>query len=180
MIYSSRHLLTSAYVVESKETIESVAAKHRIAPELLAKINQIGNSKTLASGSELKVIPGPFRAQLSLVRGELTVFLGEMYAGRFPVALGKDPVPSAGTFEVVDRRKDRVYYGRGGTILTAEDRRNPYGGYWLNLGHEMCIHGTAEAPSADLNDAGCISLAPLDAADVYDILTQGSQVTIVR
>lgn len=75
---------------------------------------------------------------MSIGRQELTVFLGELYAGRFPVSFGKDPSPVEGTFEIVDRRRDRTYYGTGGKVIPAGDPRNPYGGYWLNLG-QHCV-----------------------------------------
>lgn len=180
VIYSPRHLAQEAYTVTASDTVESLARRHQITPELLNAINGLGNSKVLLNGSQVKVLTGPFRAQVSLSRHELTVFMGELYAGRFPVSFGNDPTPVEGAYEVIDRRRDRTYYGTGGKVIGASDNRNPYGGYWINLGQDLCIHGTPEMASDDLEGAGCISLAPLDAADVYNILAQSSQVTIVR
>lgn len=180
VIYSPRHLVQSAYTATAGDTVESLALKHQITPELFNAINGLGNSKVLLNGTQVKVLSGPFRAQVSLSRNELTVFMGELYAGRFPVSFGTDPTPVEGTYEVIDRRRDRTYYGTGGKVIGATDNRNPYGGYWINLGQDLCIHGTPEMASDDLVGAGCISLAPLDAADVYNILTQSSQVSIVR
>ncbi len=180
VIYSPRHLAEPPYLVTANDTIESLAAKYQISTELLRAVNQLGDSKALVDGSQVKVLPGPFRAEVSLGRQELTIFMGELYAGRFPVSFGKDPSPVEGEFEIVDRRRDRTYYGTGGKVIAAGDSRNPYGGYWLNLGQDLCIHGTPEMSSDDLQGAGCISLAPLDAADVYNILAQSSQVSIVH
>lgn len=180
VIYSKRHLAEPAYVVKAIDTAASVADQYRITPELFCAINRLGVSKALVPGSQVKVLKGPFRAQVSLNRGELTVFMGELYAGRFPISIGKDPAPVEGSYEIVDRRRDRTYYGTGGTVIAANDPRNPYGGFWLNLGQDLCIHGTPSMASSDLKDAGCISLAPLDAADVYNIMAQGTQVTITR
>ncbi|MCA9133751.1 MAG: L,D-transpeptidase family protein [Planctomycetales bacterium] len=178
VIYSPRHLAAPAYIATASDTIASVAQKFQITPELLAAINGLGEAKTLLPGAQVKVLQGPFRARVSLNRGEMTLFLGDMYAGRFPISVGRDPTPTEGTYEIVDRRRDRTYYGTGGTVVAANDPRNPYGGYWLNLGQDLCIHGTPEMTSSELADAGCISLAPLDAADAYNILAQGSQVVI--
>jgi hypothetical protein len=180
VIYSTRHLALPAYTLSPSDTLVSVAQKHQITPELLKAINRLDGSDALLPGSQLKVVQGPFRATIGLTRGELTLFLGDMYAGRFPVSLGRDPAPTEGSFEIVDRRTDRTYYGAGGKVLEAADPRNPYGGYWINLGQDLCIHGTPEMASSDLADAGCISLAPLDAADVYHILAQGCRVEIIR
>lgn len=180
VIYSQRHLLEPAYRVTERDRLETVAAQFGISPEFLAAINRMGGTTALVPGSELKVVRGPFRATVNLAREELTLFLGEYYAGRFPISVGKDPGLREGNFTVGDRQLDRTYYGGGGVILTAKDPRNPYGGYWLNLGQDICIHGTAEMTSDDLKDAGCISLAPLDAKDVYNILVVDSQVRIVK
>ncbi len=180
VVYSPRHLAESPHTVSASDTIETLSQRYQITPELLTSINRLGDSKALLNGSQLKVLPGPFRAAVSLTRHELTLFMGDLYAGRFPVSFGSDPPPAEGTFEVVARRRDRTYYGTGGKVIAASDNRNPYGGYWLNLGQDLCIHGTPEMASDDLQGAGCISLAPLDAADVYTILAQGSQVSIVR
>jgi lipoprotein-anchoring transpeptidase ErfK/SrfK len=117
---------------------------------------------------------------VNLRREELTVFLGDLYAGRFPLSFGKDPRPKTGVYELVDRRTDRTYYGRNSLSVKPTDPRNPYGGYWMSLGNVMFIHGTAREIASELKDAGCISLAPLDAKHVYSILAKGSQVSIVQ
>ncbi len=180
VIYSPRHLMESAYTVGANETIDSVAAKYSVSPDLLAAVNGLQNSKALLNGSKLKVIQGPFRAKISLNRGELTLFAGNLYAGRFPISISKENPPSEGVFDIVDRRRDRTYYGPGGVVIQADQPENPYGGYWLSLGNNLCIHGSPEMARTDLQDAGCISLAPLDAADVYSILTKDCQVEIHR
>ncbi|MGN6132927.1 MAG: L,D-transpeptidase family protein [Aureliella sp.] len=180
VIYSRRHLLESPFIVAAGDTLESIASRYQISPETLAKINMMGDSKVVLANTQLKVLQGPMRADVNLTRGELTLFLRDLYAGRFPISVGKDPAPVEGTYEIIDRRRDRTYYGANSQVLPASDGRNPYGGYWMSLGKDMCIHGSPETSSPELANAGCISLAPLDAREVYSLLSQGSQVTIHR
>lgn len=180
VVYSKRHLLEPPHIVRQSDTVASVAEKYDLNPELLTALNGLGESKALVPGSKLKVFRGPVNASVSLGRQELTLFIGNLYAGRFPVSFGKDPAPREGTFEVVDRQTKRTYYGIGATVLQPTDPRNPYGGFWLNLGDDLCIHGTAEMASSELNDAGCISLAPLDAKHVYSILSLKSRVAVTQ
>lgn len=180
VIYSPRHLLEASYTTGPNETVASVAEKHRITPELLTAINGLGSTNALAPGTPLKMITGPFRAQVHLGRGELTLFVGELYAGRFPIEINNDPIPQPGVYEVNDRRRDRTYIAAGGAVIQANEARNPFGGYWLSLGGNLSIHGSPKVDSPELQKAGCISLAPLDAANVYDILVKQSQVEIVR
>jgi lipoprotein-anchoring transpeptidase ErfK/SrfK len=180
VIYSKKHLAERAYKVGPTDTVASVAAEHKITPELLNAINGLGDSKALLPGSELKVVRGPIDAHVSISKQELTLFVGDLYAGRFPATFGQDPAPREGTFEVVARELDRTYYASGGNVIQGKDPMNPYGGYWVNLGDDLCIHGTPEMASSDLEQAGCISLAPLDAQHVFSILVVGSEVTVVK
>lgn len=178
VIYSQRHFLMSAHVSRPSDTVASVASQYNMTPELLNAINGLGDAKALVPGTELKVVNGPFHASISLSKQELTLYLRDMYAGRFPVSFGRDPQPKQGAFEVVDRQRDRTYYGTGSVVIPGSDPVNPYGGYWINLGDEQCIHGAPEMESSELAQAGCVSLAPLDARDVFNILSLGSQVII--
>ncbi len=178
VIFSQRHLVVSAYTVAAGESVASVAEKFFITPELLTNINQLGNSQALVPGQKLKVVQGPFRAEVSLVAGEITMFAGNLYACRFPFSAGTDPAPQAGSFEVIDKRRDRSYYGAGNKFISAESPQNPYGKHWIDLGRNFSIHGSPEMESTDLASAGCISLSPIDAADVYIMLTKGSRVEI--
>ena len=78
-----------------------------------------------------------------------------------------------------DKQPGRTYYAGNGQTLAMEDPGNPYGRVWIGLGGELSIHG--QPSTAPVNSAaGCISLSPTDAGDVYGILSKGSTVSIVR
>ena len=178
VIYSRRHLLESKFIVSPGDTLESIANKYRISPEVLANINRLGDSRVVLAGTEMKVLTGPFRCEVDANKGELTFFLGELYAGRFVVSIGEEPHPADGTYTVVERRRDHHYVGADSKFIPANDPRNPYGGYWIHLGSNICIHGSPATSTPENTKAGCISLAPLDAKEVYAMLTQGAEVTI--
>jgi lipoprotein-anchoring transpeptidase ErfK/SrfK len=177
VIYSREHLVTDPYVVRGNESLMDIAARLEVPWQLLQKINGINNPKILLPGSELKVVSGPFRAEVDLKNQELTVFLGALYAGRFPVSVGEDPLPIEGEFKVREKKEDRAYFAQGGTI-PAGNPRNPFGKVWLDLGSEMSIHGSP--PGGADGQLGCIGLSPRDAEDVYSILSVGSKVRVLR
>ena len=179
-IYSRRHLLDTPYIVGPGETIEDLAKRYEVPTELLAKINAVDMTMGLLPGTKLKVFRGPFRAEVDVNRHEMTVFLGDLYAGRFPVSTGADPKPTDGVFQVLDKQRHRNYYGKGGLQIDGNDPRNPYGGWWMDLGQDLSIHGSPDNPAGENNSLGCISLSPLDAGDVFSMLSRGSQVTIKR
>jgi len=178
VIYSKQHLLEKPYRVGQRETLVDIAAKQDVPWQLLANINQISDPMTILPGTELKVVTGPFRAEVNLSQNELTLFLGDLYAGRFPIAVGTDPVPQPGTFTVQDKQAEHTYYNQSGSPVPAGSPENPYGSAWLDLGGQVSIHGSPDSKKP--TDKGCISLADSFATDLYGILSPGSSVTIRR
>ena len=177
VIYSKRHLLTQPHRVGRSEKLQDIAADYDVPWALLANVNGVKDPTTILPGTELKVVRGPFSAQVDLTRKELTLFLGDLYAGRFPIATGTAPTPKPGSFIVQDKSTERPFYS-GQIQLTPNDPNNPYGNIWIDLGGQLCIHGSPHASRP--SDKGCISLAGDYADDLYGILTQGSSVTIRR
>jgi lipoprotein-anchoring transpeptidase ErfK/SrfK len=178
VIYSGRHLLEQPYRVTGGETLETIGKTLNVPWQLLGTINRVNSPASVVPGQELKVVRGPFRAEVNLGRSELTLFLGELYAGRFSMTTGQDPSPEPGEFSIQDRQTARTYYPLNGANIPAGDPRNPYGDVWLDLGNRVCIHGSATTPTS--SGAGCIQLTPRDAKDVFGILSKGSSVSIIR
>ncbi|MCU0959192.1 MAG: LysM peptidoglycan-binding domain-containing protein [Pirellulaceae bacterium] len=178
VVYSQEHCIEPACTVRRNETLFDIAQRYNVPAELLQKINGIEDPNVLVPGTELKVVTGPFRADVDLRTQQLTLFVNGLYAGRFPISVGNDPAPVAGEFQVRDKRADRDYFSIEGRVIPAGNPANPFGNVWLDLGREICIHGSP-AGGADPR-RGCISLSPQDADDVYGILSVGSNVRILR
>lgn len=177
VIYSQRHLMEFPYVIAPNETMEQVAKRYNVPKEILARINGLDPESEPAAGAKLKIVQGPFRAEIDLTRSEVTLFADDLYAGRYPATFGTEPQPKPGIYQVLDKQRKRNYYSSNGVQISSDDPKNPYGGYWIDLGQDLCIHGSAEL-DVGANNLGCISLSPLDANDVFGMLGRGSQVTI--
>jgi lipoprotein-anchoring transpeptidase ErfK/SrfK len=178
VIYSREHLLAPAHQVRKGEDLYQIAQQYNVEYRLLQNINQqeVSDPLVLVPATALKVIPGPFRGEARLAAGELTLYVGDLYAGRFAFSLGDQP-PQPGTYKVVDKRsQQKTYVGFDGRVIPANDPANPYGGWWISLGGEVAIHGSPLTPQP--KTVGCISLSPQDAKDVYGILSVGSEVKI--
>jgi L,D-transpeptidase catalytic domain/LysM domain len=180
VIYSREHCLASAHQVRKGETLYDVAHQYNVEYRLLQNINrrEVSDPLVLVPATELKVVPGPFRADVNLTTCEVTLLVGDLYAGRFPFALGDQP-PQPGDYRVVDKRsQQKTYVGYDGRVIAANDPNNPYGGWWISLGGDVAIHGSPASPSD--KTLGCISLSPQDVTDIYGILSIGSDVKIRR
>ena len=180
VIYSTQHYLEPAHVVKEGERLEDIGQQYNVPAELVAKINGIDDPTSLRPGEQLKVVRGPFNAVIQLQRRQLTLMLGNLYAGRFVVGLGRDMPAQEGTFAVTDKVTNPVYYGRERTIA-ADDPGNPLGERWIAIGDKMGIHGVSMM--ADIGSPlqpGSISLGDRDIGDIFDILSVGSKVMILR
>ncbi len=181
VVYSTQHLLEVPYEVQPGERLEDIAARYEVPWQLLAKINGIDDPQSLRPGERLKVVRGPFCAVISLEKREMTLMLADgSYAGRFAIGIGREHPPREGVFNVSDKRMNPPYQGVDRAIPPG-DANNPLGHYWIGLGPELGIHGTNQPENIGRTDLpGSISMGPRDVADVFDILSVGSKVTIRR
>ena len=183
VIYSTEHHLQPAYVVRSGDTIDGIAQQFQVPPLFLARVNGITPPYHLQEGEELKVVQGPFRAEIDTRRAELTLFAGSYYAGRFPLEVGTR-APAAGEFEVTSKVVDPSFLDpSSGAEVTPGSAENPYGRYWIGLRNETTpadirvgLHGRPDG-AVDRQRIS-IALRPRDIDDVQAILSVGSSVMI--
>ncbi|MGA2035837.1 MAG: L,D-transpeptidase family protein [Thermoguttaceae bacterium] len=180
VIYSRQHLLEPPYHVRVGDTLESIAAGYDVPWQVLARINGIRDPQNLRPGRELKIVRGPFSAQVDLNHLELTLMLKGRYAGRFPIGIGMDHPKLEGTYVVVEKTPNPPYNGPRG-VLPPDDPANPLGKLWIGLGDQVGIHGTNNPQGIGRADNhGSICLSDRDIEDVYGILSVGSRVIIQR
>lgn len=179
VIYSRQHLLIEAHVVQPGDTLEGIAKLYRISWQLLGKINGLNDPRQIRAGDRLKVVPGPFEALVDVQKFRLTLVMQGMYAGRFTIGTGRENSTPRGDFEVLKKVVNPSWPSPRGEIPHG-DPANPLGGRWIDLGGGIGIHGTNDPSSIGKSlSEGCVRLAPHDIEDVFDILTEGSRVTIV-
>jgi len=168
VIYSREHLIEAAYTVAPGESLQAIADKHRVPAGLLAKINGVADPNYLQSGSQLKVVKGPFDGVFDKGRGKLTLFLDGMYAGSFPLTPGFDFPDGQYTVEKVSKN---------GTFNTSTIAAAVHG---IHLNGGLTICGTDESSMRTTGDArgGLRGLSLRDGDDVCDILSVGSRVVV--
>ncbi|MCU0978926.1 MAG: LysM peptidoglycan-binding domain-containing protein [Pirellulaceae bacterium] len=177
VIYSSEHALEAPHEVKPGERLDSIAEQYQVPVSLLQNINGIAQPESLRPGTQLKVLRGPFRAEIDLKRSELVLFLGKYYAGRFAISVGNDPVPQPTECQVLGKEAGHEYVGPNGVRIPARAADNPYGDVYLDLGNGICVHGSPDSIPSQAG-LGCLSLSDADVADIAGILSVGSKVTI--
>jgi LysM repeat protein len=169
VVYSTEHQLEPARVVKAGETLETIAKEYNVPWQLLAKINGIPAADQVRPGQALKVLRGPFSAAVDLNRKELTLMVGDHYAGKFPIEGTSTAPVSEGEWIV----RSVSHGGPRGMLLTRADA----------LPGTPTQEPTFLGPVKAFERVGLstgVGLTEADANEVADILSVGSRVVIRR
>ncbi len=165
VVYSMEHRLEPPYTVRAGETLETIAKQYEVPWQLLAKINGVSNSDGVQPGQQIKVIRGPFDAEVVLSSSELVLTLDDQYAGRFPVQID-GMVNSASTWRVDQKQLTPIGFTTGRLIVLRNEQ-----GATITLSDTRQTAATHQAQ---------LRVASNDATDLYDILSIGSVVKVLR
>lgn len=194
VIYLHPEKYFNPYIVQPGDTIVGIAQKHQLPWQFLAKINGLNAPYQLQPGASLKVVRGPFNAEIHLDKYELTLWLplgadpqSSVYAGTFLIGIGTDCPRMLGDY-IIDEKAINPEYKNASTTYGPNDPNNPYGNRLLSLAcvndpnhSKIGIHGT-NYPEYKYHSVpyGFICLGARDINDLYDILSIGSRVKIER
>lgn len=181
VIYSTEHHIAGRpYVVRQGDTLDSLATQLKVPAEVIYNINRAKFVGTdVSPGMELKIVKGPFHAEVDMKSQQMTLFVGNLYAGRFPVTVGVSGNPSGGKYNVVVKSQNGyTWRDASGKDHPAGSPENGYGPYWIGLSNSLCVH--AIRPGTTNGHPGCIGLKENDAKDVFGILSKDSQIRIVQ
>ncbi len=182
VIFSAENYLADQpYTVGPNESLPDIAQKWKVPAQLIFNVNRdtVANPAIVSPGTKLKPLPGPFSSEIDLQAGVLTLFLGDLYAGRFPIVVGISGEPKPGDYSVMLKSAEGyTWRDSNGVDYPPGTPQNGYGENWIGLSGSLCIHAIAEDAAAGHH--GCIGLKASDAADVFAILTESSRVKILR
>lgn len=164
VIYSRDPWLGPPYQVRAGDSLESIAQQYQVPWQLLAKINGIQNPNSLIPGERLKIVHGPFQAQLNVRQGWLALFVDGLYAGRFHVEAAGPLAKPDGAYPVAKFSTDQA----GGMSSGA-----PY----ISLGGDLHLRVPNDALPPGVS---AVRISRQDMSDVFDMLSERSQVTIMR
>jgi LysM repeat protein len=174
VIYSRTYPVGEPHAVKAGEDLRTIAQQYDVPEGLLAKINGV-TPRDLVPGQQLKVMRGPFQATVNVPKRTLTLMVEGRYAGRFFVSLGEEFKQIQGTYVINAKTLEHTRYD-GQRYLELKPA-GPAPAPPITL----AIVGMADPTVAERGQAqGLIAVSPQNADDLYDILSQGSKVTIRR
>ncbi|RIK85868.1 MAG: hypothetical protein DCC67_03495 [Planctomycetota bacterium] len=175
------HRLEPAYIVQPGEALPDIAKKHEVSPELLAKINGIAPAAPLQPGQELKVVRGPFAAVIELGKRKMTLMLDRRYAGKFDIEIDPTAAIEDGLWKVQQKDLTPTVRGLYGEPSGPSEERSLLLINESDATKTVVIRGPGSGDPTATPPAGrVIRLNSTDVADLYDILSEGSRVTVRR
>ena len=169
------------YQVEPGDSLSKIAKRFKTTIELIKASNSL-ESNTILANSRLKVSTARYKILIDKSQNLLTIFSGdEDIVKVYPVSTGKNGSTPAGTFTIINRMEDPVWY-KEGAIVPAESPENILGSRWLGFSERgYGIHGTVDPDSVGQQATqGCVRMLNADVEELYTIIPVGTQVTVVE
>ncbi|MHC4220726.1 MAG: L,D-transpeptidase family protein, partial [Planctomycetota bacterium] len=178
------------YVVGPGDRLGGIVRQQNLAIDwrFILRVNRLASERSLRAGQRLKLVTGPFHAEVDKSDYRLDLYegtgAGRVFVASFSVGLGEHNSTPVGRFRVRSGSKlinPQWANPRTGQRYGADDPANPIGERWIGLvGDEEAtrdltgygIHGTIEPESVGRSASmGCIRMLPDDVALLYEVLT---------
>lgn len=175
------------YVVQSGDSIRSIAGKFGTTVELIVQANELKRPDIINPGKRLRVFSGKMGIVVSKGRNDLLLTSNGRYFKRYRVGTGKYDRTPLGTFVVNDRIMEPVWWRDDGKTVPFGDKENILGTRWMALKATndtpavkgYGIHGTWDNDSIGKSEsAGCIRMKNEDVEELFGIVPVGTPVTI--
>lgn len=180
ILFSSRITDTDVlYEVEPGDTLSKIAKRFGTTVDLIKASNSL-KSDIIQAHSNLKVSKARYKISVDKSQNILTILSGDEIMKVYQVSTGENNSTPLGTFKIINRIKDPVWY-RQGAIVPAESPDNILGSRWLGFSKPgYGIHGTVDPKSVGQQATkGCVRMLNSDVEELYTIIPVGTEVTIV-
>lgn len=167
----------ASYRVQSGDTLLKIARKSGITVELLRASNGL-RGDLIRVGQTLKIPRAEFSVIVDKSQNTLTLKNGEEVVKVYRCSTGAGGITPTGDFRIVSRMVDPIWKG----VTPPGDPENPLGTRWLGFDlPEYGIHGTHQPETVGLPvTKGCVRLLNSEVEELYDLLPEGTVVTIVE
>lgn len=169
------------YVVVKGDSIYAIAKRFNTTVALVKRINAL-QSDTIKPGQRLKIGVSDFSILIDISRNLLVLKKDGEPFKTYPVASGEDNSTPMGVFTIADKMVKPVWTNLEGKVIAPDSEEYELGERWLGLSVQgYGIHGTNDVDSIGRHvTAGCIRMHNKDVIELYDIVTKGTKVEIVK
>jgi len=170
---------TVIHEVKSGDTLGKIAKQYNTTVELIQKSNNL-KGDTIRLGQRLRIWKGTFSVLVDKSQNILILNSNNEVVKVYRVSTGADNNTPVGTFTIVNKLVDPVWF-KSGAIIPPESPKNVLGTRWMGFDIPgYGIHGTVEPDAIGQQvTAGCVRMLNEEVEELYSLLPVGIKVTIV-
>ena len=171
--------LDATYEVKSGDSLGKIATAYHTTVDVLKRANGL-KGDLIHPRQKLKLPAGAFRLVVDKSQNQLLVTQDNQFFKRYPVATGENNSTPTGTFTIVNKVPNPVWY-RQGAVVPPDSQENILGSRWLGLNKPgYGIHGSVDPTTIGQQvTAGCVRMTNADVEELFTIVPIGTEVTIV-
>lgn len=161
------------------ETLSKISKQYGVTIGLLKKVNALSGDG-LNAGQTLKVPTYKLSAVVDKSQNTMLLKGDEIILKTYAVSTGKENSTPVGTFKTTTKLVNPTWYTNGRAIKFGEPEHQ-LGTRWIGIDKKgYGIHGTIEPDKIGQQvTAGCVRLRNEEVEELYEILPQGAEITIV-
>jgi len=170
------------YSIKPGDFITKIARENNISEELLMRINNISDPRTLSVGHRIKIPTLDFRIEVDKWANTLTLYSNGQFFKKYQVRTGAaEYMTPAGEYKVLNKKKDPQWTKPGtANIIPPGHPENELGTRWMAFdGSQLGIHGTIRPETIGrYTSQGCVGLLKEDVEELFDLVAIGTPVVI--
>ncbi len=168
------------YEIKPGDTLAKIAKEFKTTVELIMKSNNLSAEK-IVPGKKIKVWTLPFSIVVDKSQNTLFLKAGEEVIKTYTVSTGANNTTPAGNFKIVDKIPNPPWFKPGAGMIPPGSSGNILGSRWLGLNKQgYGIHGTTDPQSLGKQiTQGCVRMSNSDVEELYIIVPQDTEVTII-
>lgn len=170
---------STLYEIKPGDTLVKIAKEFKTTPELIAKSNNLAGDK-IFSGKKIKIWSAPLSILIDKSQNILMLKSDEEIIKTYIVSTGTNNSTPVGTYKIVNKLANPTWF-KTGAVVPANSPENVLGTRWL--GFDLSgygIHGTVEPQNLGKQvTQGCVRMANQEVEELYMIVPQNTEVTII-
>ena len=168
----------TVYQVKSGDTLGGIATSNKTTIDLIKRANALKND-VIRPGQKLKVPKAKLSIAVDKSTNQLLLTSDNQFFKIYTVSTGKDNSTPVGTFKIVTKVANPVWYHEGAAV-PPESPDNILGTRWMGLDKPSYgIHGTTDPDAMGQQvTAGCVRMVNSDVEELFAIVPVGTEVTI--
>jgi lipoprotein-anchoring transpeptidase ErfK/SrfK len=169
----------AVYTIKPGDSLSKIAREFKTTPELIMKSNNISGDKIFV-GRKIRVWNTPFNILVDKSQNILMLKSEEDIMKTYTVSTGANNCTPPGTFKIVNKLSNPTWF-KAGAVVEPGSPENILGSRWLGLSLPgYGIHGTTEPQSLGKQATqGCVRMANPEIEELYVIVPEGTEVTII-